>query len=174
LPSITGTRPTRRTVDDQASRILEERTGEVALVLEGALAQVPNMVGPLGVAARLGDPSPQNFLDEARAEKLPAPSQSLVLARRAGGQLTVVAALGDNIAEGSALSGPRAAAVERALKTPQLTVTEVFGDKRRLLGFAIGPPVTAPDTAIYLESPVNPQAAPVTQQRPFDELDAVL
>src|SRR5688572_25492607 len=94
----------RRTVDDQASRILEERTGEVALVLEGALAQVPAAVKPLGVAARLGDPSPQTFLDEARSEKLPAPGQSLALVRRASGRLVVVAALGGGIAEGSTLS----------------------------------------------------------------------
>ncbi len=164
----------RRTVDDQASRILQERTGEVALVLESALAQVPAAVRPLGVAARLGDPSPQTFLDEARAEKLPAPGQSLALVRRAAGRLVVVAALGGAIPEGSTLSGPRAEAVERALGAPTLTVTEVFGDATRVLGFAVGPPVTAPNTAIYLESPINPQAAPVTQQRPFDELDAVL
>jgi signal transduction histidine kinase len=51
----------------------------------------------------------------------------------------------------------------------------VFGPAaRRVLGFAVGPPVTAPDTAIYLESPVAPRAAPVAQSQPFHELDAVL
>jgi signal transduction histidine kinase len=165
----------RRTVDDQANRILEERTGEVALVLESALAQIPAAVRPLGVAARLGDPSPQNFLDEARAEKLPAPTQSLALVRRAAGRLTVVAELGDGIEAGSTLSGPRAAAAQRALSRPEMTLTKIFGDaQHRVLGFAVGPPVTAPDTVIYFETPINPQAAPVTQQRPFEELDAVL
>ncbi len=165
----------RRTVDEQERRILDERTGEVALVLESALAQVPASVRPLGVAARLGDPSPQSFLDEARVEGLPQPGQSIALIRRAGGQLTVLAGVGDGLKEGESLTGPRADAVERALAKPELTSTQVFGDaRRRLLGFAIGPPVTAPETVIYLESAVDPRAAGVTQSRPFDELDAVL
>jgi signal transduction histidine kinase len=165
----------RKTVDDQAGRILEERTGEVALVVENALEQVPASMRPLGVAARLGDPSPTAFRDEARAEKLPAPGQGIALVRRAAGRLTVVAALGSGLEEGSALSGPRAAAVERALAKPEVAVTQVFRPAaRRVLGFAVGPPVTAPDTAIYLESPIAPRAAPVTESRPFDELDAVL
>jgi signal transduction histidine kinase len=165
----------RKTIDDQAGRILEERTGEVALVLEGALAQVPASVRPLGVAARLGDPSPRTFLEEARAEKLPAPGQTIALVRRAAGRLNVVASLGGGLAEGSALDGPRAAAVQSALAKPELTVTAVFGPAaHRVIGFAVGPPVAAPETAIYLESPIAPRAAPVTESQPFHELDAVL
>jgi signal transduction histidine kinase len=165
----------RRTMDDQESRILDERTGEVALVLQSALAQLPEATRPLGVAARLGDPSPSAFIGEARAEGQPAPGQGMALVRRAGGQLNVVAGLGTGLQDGSALAGPRAAAVTKALAASQLTVSPVFGPAaHRVIGFAVGPPVTAPDTAIYLESPVVPRAAPVTASQPFDELDAVL
>jgi signal transduction histidine kinase len=99
----------------------------------------------------------------------------VALVRRAAGRLTVVAARGGGITEGTALSGPRAAAVQRALAKPELIVTEVYGPAaHRVIGFAIGPPVAAPDTAIYLESPISPRAAPVTASRPFHELDAVV
>jgi signal transduction histidine kinase len=46
-----------------------------------------------------------------------------------------------------------------------------------VIGFALGPPATAPGTAIYLQAPIDPAAAAqgqVAQQRPFNELSVAL
>ena len=169
----------RRAVDDQNGRILRERTGEIGLLLKSAVGEIPAMMSGLGVATRLGDSPDQAFLREARQQTALAKTESIALVRRSGSRLTVVAVAGlPALTPGDVLTGARAAAVQRALRTGSVVSTRVLGaGQSRVLGFALGPPATAPGTAIYLQAPIDPAAAAqgqVAQQRPFDELDVAL
>jgi signal transduction histidine kinase len=169
----------RRAVDDQNGRILRERTGEIGLLLKSAVGEIPATMSGLGVASRLGASPDQAFLHEARQQTAIAKTESIALVRRSGSRLTVTAVAGlPTIAPGDVLAGARAAAVNRALTSGHVVSTRVLGaGQTRVIGFALGPPATAPGTAIYLQVPIDPAAAAqgqVAQQRPFNELSVAL
>ena len=168
----------RQAVDDQNGRILRERTGEIGLLLKSLVGNIPATMSGLGVASRLGGVPAQAFLREARIQPGLNPTQTVALVHRSGTRLTVQAVAGlPTLSAGDVLTGRRAAAVERALAGRTASTPVLGHGQTRVLGFAVGPPMTAPGTAIYLQAPVDPAAAaraPVTHARPFDELSVAL
>jgi signal transduction histidine kinase len=166
----------RAGVDDQEKRILRERTAEVKLILENAVANIPSSLRSLGVASRLGDDPAQAFLAEGRTMPTGTGDQpDVALVSLQSGEPAVQAALGTAPSKGSQLSGARADAVRRAIAKPGLAATNVFRDGAgRYIAFALGPPVTRPGEAIYQESPVNARASRVGQQDAFHEIKAVI
>ena len=165
-----------RGVHDQEDRILRERTSEVVLILNNALANVPASLRSLGVAARLGDSPERAFEAEARATpSATGQPPDVALVRMEGGTPVVAASLGKAPARGTRLAGQRAEAVRSALSNPQLTATTAFeeGGQRRI-GFAIGPPTTAKGSVIYQETTLDPRASQVSQQDAFHEIKAVI
>jgi signal transduction histidine kinase len=166
----------RASVDEQEQRILRERTAEVKLILDNAVANIPSALRSLGVASRLGDDPTQAFLAEGRGMPTAAGDQPDValVSSRTGGPV-VEAALGDAPSKGTRLTGARADAVRRAVAKPGLVTTNVFRDGRgHYIGFALGPPVTRPGDVIYQDSPVNARASRVGQQDAFHEIKAVI
>jgi signal transduction histidine kinase len=168
----------RQAVDGQNGRILRERTGEIGLLLQSAVGNIPATMSGLGVASRLGGDPAQAFLREAHIQPGLNPTQTVALVHRSGAKIVVQAVAGPpTISTGDVLTGPRAAAVERALAGKTASTSVIGHGQARVLGFAVGPPTTAPGSAIYLQVPVDPAAAaraPVTRARPFDELSVVL
>src|SRR5205085_1609550 len=81
-------------------------------------------------------------------------------------------------AAGRPVTGAPARAVAAALASRKLTATPVFhSGPARLLAFVLGPPTTAPGTAVLLEVPIDPTATArrgVTQKQAFNELDVTL
>jgi signal transduction histidine kinase len=167
----------RTNVNNQNKKLLRERTGEVALLLQAAVGNLPTSLQPLGVAQRLG--GTEAFLKQANAQTSSAPQETIALVRTAGGTPTVIAVAGlaPAFPKGSTLAGVPARTVASAAQG-KLTATPVFHfGKTHLVGFAIGPPTTAPDTAILLVAPVDPRPTAshrVTQQQPFNELAATV
>ena len=102
----------------------------------------------------------------------------MAFVRRTGAGYTVVAASGLALSRGQILGAAASAAATHAQTTPGVVSTPVFHPAgASFIGFAVGPPMTAPGTAIYLQAPVDPAAAaraPVTHARPFDELSVAL
>jgi signal transduction histidine kinase len=168
----------RQAVDGQNVRILRERTGEIGLLLESAVGNIPATMSGLGVASRLGASPAQAFLREARIQPGLKPTQTVTLVHRTAAGFVVEAAAGlPTLAAGDTLTGPRAAAVRRALAGTTASTPVLGHGQTRVIGFAVGPPTTAPDTAIYLQAPVDPAAAArsrVTHARPFDDLTVAL
>src|SRR5690349_10083555 len=106
----------RQAVNDQNGRILRERTGEIGLLLESAVGNVPATMSGLGVATRLGADPAQAFLREARIQPGLNPTQTVALVHRSGGTITVQAVAGlPRLSAGDRLTGPRAAAIDQAL-----------------------------------------------------------
>ncbi len=167
----------RSNVNNQNRRLLRERTGEVALLLQSAVGNLPTSLQPLGVAQRLGGTAA--FLKAANEQAASAPTETAALVRTSDGAPTVIAAAGlaPVFPKGATITGEPARALAAAAKGT-LTATRVFPfGQTRLVGFAVGPPTTAPGTAILLVAPIDPRPTAthtVTQQRPFDELDAAL
>lgn len=168
----------RSNVDTQNRRLLRERAGEVALLLQSAVSNLPTSLQPLGVAERLG--GTREFLKEANAQAAKTPTETIALVRTGGGPPTVIAAaagLAPVFPDGTALSGVPARAIASAANG-KLTAMPVFRfGQTRLVGFAIGSPTTSPGRAILIVAPINPRPTRthrVTQQRPFDELDVAV
>jgi signal transduction histidine kinase len=165
----------RHAVEEQESTILEERAGEVSLLLQNAVAAVPGTLRSLGVAARVGESPIEAFLAEARAQRSDNERQTIVLARNAGSRFAVVAAEGPALAPGDFLAGARQETAAAAFAGDDVASTPVFRvGAQRALGYALGPPVAPNDHVIYIENPVVPEALTITQERPFEELDAAV
>ena len=175
--AIAGFLVVRTNVHNQNTRLLRERTGEVALLLQSAVGNLPTSLQSLGVAQRLG--GTHAFLEAANAQTSNAPTETAALVRTGGGAPTVLAAAGlaPAFPKGATLRGVPARTVAAAGKG-KLIATPVFRfGQTRLIGFAIGPPTTAPGRAVLLVAPVDPRPTAthrVTRQRPFDELDVAL
>jgi hypothetical protein len=67
LAAVAAFVASRESLDDQESRILRERTAEVKLILDNAVANIPSSLRSLGVASRLGQDPESAFLAEGRA-----------------------------------------------------------------------------------------------------------
>jgi len=164
-------------VDSQNRRLLRERTGEVALLIQSAVRNLPTSLQPLGVAQRLG--GTPAFLKQANAQASSAPTETIALVRTTGGAPTVIAAAGlaPVFPDGTALTGVPAKAIASSANG-KLTATPVFRfGQAHLIGFAVGPPTTSPGRAILIVAPINPSPTAthqVTRQRPFDELDVAV
>src|SRR6185437_11251970 len=168
----------RSNVDNQNRRLLRERTGEVALLVQSAVTNLPTSLQPLVDAQRRG--GTQAFLKEANAQAAKAPTETIALVRATGGSPTVIAAaagLAPVFADGTTLTGVPAKAIASAAKgKPTATPVFRFG-RTRLIGFAVGSPTTSPGRAILIVAPINPSPTAthrVTQQRPFDELNVAV
>ena len=177
LAAIIGFLVVRSNVDNQNRRLLRERTGEVALLIQSAAGNLPTSLQPLAVAQRLG--GTQAFLKQANAQASKAPTETIALVRTTGAAptvITAVAGLAPVFPNGTALAGVPARAIAAA--DGKLTATSVFRfGKTRLIGFAVGPPTTAPGRAILIVAPIDPRPTAthtVTKQRPFDELDVAV
>jgi hypothetical protein len=67
LAAVAGFVASRESVDEQEARILRERTAEVKLILDNAVANIPANLRSLGTAARLGEDAREAFLAEGRS-----------------------------------------------------------------------------------------------------------
>ena len=168
----------RQNIANQNHRLLQERTGEVGLLLQSVVVEIPASLRPLGVAATLAGPTSPEFLREARAVTAAAPTESVAFVEQRGGSFTIVSASGLALSKGQTLTGAPATAALQAQTTPGVVSTPIFHPAgASFIGFALGPPVTRPGSAIYLQVPIDPAAAasaPVTRSQPFNELDVAL
>ncbi|HEX3331044.1 MAG TPA: ATP-binding protein [Gaiellales bacterium] len=178
LAAVVGFLVVRSNVGNQNRRLLRERTGEVALLVQSAVSNLPTSLQPLGVAQRLG--GTQAFVKEANAQASHNPTETIALVRTGAGPPTVIAAaagLAPIFPDGTALTGVPATAIASA-EHGKPTATPVFRvGQTRLIGFAVGAPATSPGRAVLIVAPIHPSPTAthtVTQQRPFDELDVAV
>ena len=177
LAAVVGFLVVRSNVGNQNRRLLRERTGEVALLIQSAVSNLPTSLQPLGVAQRLG--GTQAFVKEANAQASHNPTDTIALVRTGAGPPIVIAAAGlaPIFPDGTALTGVPATAIASA-EHGKPTATPVFRvGQTRLIGFAVGAPATSPGRAILIVAPIHPSPTAthtVTQQRPFDELDVAV
>jgi hypothetical protein len=115
----------RHNVANQNHRLLQERTGEVGLLLQSAVAELPTSLRPLGVAATLAGPTSPEFLREARAVTAAAPTESVAFVEQRGGSFTIVSASGLALSKGQTLTGAPATAALKAQTTPGVVSTPI-------------------------------------------------
>ncbi|MEA2702290.1 MAG: two-component system, sensor histidine kinase and response regulator, partial [Actinomycetota bacterium] len=156
-------------VRSQERGLLEARGVEADLVLSSLMSNIQARLTLVGTVARASNESPETFAYVA-AERAPN-VVSLALLRPGAEGFVAELAAGTGIATGQTVTGPRAAAMARALEVPTMVATPVMteGDVRTF-GFALGPPATPPGTVVYRESILAPPGPSPTSSAPFSDL----
>jgi hypothetical protein len=176
LVTVIGVRLVDAAVDAQEERLLEQRSNEVSLVLGNTIDGFSDGLGDLGTVMRATESSPTAFSRTARAALAGDDDVAVAVLTERDGRWVVWQSEGSGLAAGEELTGERAAAVERATRTKELVPTGVVSDgAARVLGFALGPPASPPDTVLYRESTLGPLSAPQsTESAPFSDLEIAL
>lgn len=167
---------TRGVVRGGTRRVLRERTGEVAVVLNTSIGQLSVGLETLGQVARVTDAAAGPFTTTARAVSSGPAGVSYALLRPAGGGFRVVLAYGGRFRPGEVVTGARVPSLDAALASGQPVPTPVLdvGAERRF-GVALGPPAAPAGMVVYRESQLGSLQPPKdTPTAPFHELDVVL
>jgi signal transduction histidine kinase len=155
---------TRSVVHDQEDRLLKERGAEVSLILTTAFGSLQSTLASIGTATKVSGDRAANFGKVATPQlALSEALTGIALLRPTGAGFTVALAAGPQFRVGEVLSGARAETLRAALHTPKFLSTPVLTTAgTRALGFALGPPFTAPGTVLYEESRVETTSRPPT------------
>src|SRR4051794_7783772 len=163
-------------VRDQEHRLLKERTAELGLVFNSAVAAITATMAEQGTVLRVTHGSVSAFQEAADAAVKITPGQATFAWLRpaaTGAGFDVVAASGKGLHPGDRITDERVQSLQAALHTADLVPTRVIGASR-LLGFALGPPSAPAGTVLYREAPLGPVAPPrQAGSAPFSELDVV-
>jgi len=164
-------------VRDQEQRLLKERTAELGLVFNSAVAAITPSLTEQGTVLRVTNGSVPAFQQAADAAVKITPGHptfAWLRPDRNSAGFIVVAAAGNGLHAGDRITDERVQTLQAALSNPNLVPTRVIGASR-LLGFALGPPAAPAGTVLYREAPLGPVAPPrQAGTAPFSELDVVL
>src|SRR3954453_8911501 len=164
-------------VRDQEQRLLKERTAELGLVFNSAVAAIGPTMNEQGTVLRVTHNSVAAYQDAADAAVKITPGQNTFAWLRpqaSGTGFVVVAASGGGLHAGDVITDERVQALHAAMATSVVVPTRVIGSAR-LLGFALGAPAAPAGTVLYRESALGPVAPPrQAGTAPFSELDVVL
>jgi hypothetical protein len=171
---------TRSVVRDQQTRLLKERTSEVALVLNAAVSAVTGPMSTLGAVWQASGGSAAAFEQAAAQTRATSGNPArLTLAAvvfdPASSTFVVRAESGAGLRTGQVITGPAVATLRTALRDPRPQSTMVLGSGAdRQLGLAIGPPAAPAGTVIYWLDDLGAVQAPAeASSAPFHELQVV-
>ena len=166
---------TRKVVRSDGQRLLRQRTGEVATVLDTAISQLSVGLQTLGQVAKVTHDNPAAFATTAAAGTTTA-GVSDVLLRPSGAGFVVILASGGEFRPGQLVTGERAATLRAALRSGVEVPTPVLGAGRdRRFGLALGPPAAPAGEVVYRESLLGPLGPPrEAATAPFHELKVAL
>ena len=164
-------------VRDQEQRLLKERTAELGLVFNSAIAAISPTLSEQGTVLRVTRGSVVAYQQSADAAAKTTPGQPTFAWLRpepSGTGFVVVAAAGSALHPGDVITDERVQTLRAALSSPKLVPTRVIGSAR-LLGFALGPPAAPVGTVLYRQAALGPVAPPrQAGTAPFSELDVTL
>ena len=162
---------TRNLVRDQENRLLQERTKEVALVLNEAVTSIQSDLASLGTELRV--PGGMARFPAAAAPQVGGSggARAVALLQPAGSGFTVAAAAGSGLTAGQAVSDSVAATARAALGHPGVYTTPIFRlDGRPVVGLAAGPPAAPPGSVLLRASPVTGRTPSALKSGPYSEL----
>lgn len=164
-------------VHDQEQRLLKERTAEVGLVFNSAIAAISPSLTEQGTVLRVTHDSVAAYemAAETAVKTTPgSPTFAWLRPQANGTRFVVVAAAGDELHPGDVISDQRVQTLTAAMTDSSLLPTKVIGSSR-LLGFAVGPPAAPDGTVLYRQAALGPVAPPrQAGTAPFSELDVAL
>ncbi len=149
--------------------LLKERTAEVNLLLGNLISSTQARLNLIGTVTRVSGGSAESFNEVAGLADRSLVGVAIVRDTPEG---LVVELAGGKLAVGQVITGPRAAALRRALEVPVIVSTPVLVDGDvKSIGFALGPPAAPKGSVVYRESMINPdQPSATTESAPFSEL----
>lgn len=165
-------------VQDQESRLLNERASEVELVLRSSIDQIPLSLSAQGGILRATGESVTAYEQAAQEAVTQGKPSDLTFAwlRPVPGHdaYRVLAAAGSGLHRDEVISDVRVATFDDAMHTDKMIATPVFGADRRL-GFVMGGTAAPAGTVLYRETAIGPLRPPrAASTAPFAELDVVI
>jgi len=176
--SLTASAFARGVMLDQEHRMLQQRAGEAAALLTNLVTQSQASTRSLAAVVLATNGDPKIFQEAAGRDPALANGGAAALVEVDGERYRIVAAQGNGLAPGQALSGEAGAAVGQARTTDGFVNTRVItgpGGERRL-GQAMRVDAAPDSPVIYRESMLRPpgQRRQLTSTQPFSEIEAVL
>src|SRR3954463_2788838 len=126
-------------VRDQEQRLLKERTAELGLVFNSAVAAIGPTLSEQGTVLRVTHNSVAAYQDAADTAVKITPGQNTfawLRPDRSGAGFVVVAASGKGLQAGEVITDERVQSLHAAMNTSLVVPTRVIGSAR-LLGFAL-------------------------------------
>ena len=162
---------TRNLVRDQENRLLQERTKEVALVLNEAVSSIQSGLASLGTELRV--PGGMSRFAAVAAPQIGGPSgaRAIALLQPAESGFTVAAAAGTALSIGQAVPDSVAATARTATGHPGVYSTPIFSPGGQpVIGLVSGPPAAPPGSVLLRVSPVTGKRPSALQSGPYSEL----
>jgi signal transduction histidine kinase len=162
---------TRNLVRDQESRLLQERTKEVALVLNEAATSIQSDLASLGTELRV--PGGVSRFAAVAAPQVGGSggARAIALLQPAGSGFTVVAAAGTGFSAGQTVTESVTATASTALAHRGVYSTPIFSlGGRPVVGLVSGPPAAPPGTVLLRASPVTGKNPAALNSGPYSEL----
>jgi signal transduction histidine kinase len=170
--SIVGFFFFKNSADQQERTLLKSDNSQAALYVGSVFGGVSSILDTLATAQTLSNGSAAAFTGRARVVD-PNNAYSLVMATKQGAGYVVTAAVGPGYSPGQELGPSVLAALSHAGATLDTSV-DYEGTKSTGV-FAVGPPLTLPATAIFLQFTLDPYVkSPVTAAKPFALLKVAL
>jgi signal transduction histidine kinase/CheY-like chemotaxis protein len=142
-------------VDDQEWSLLRERATEVSFVVEGRMSTIQGRLELVGAVATVSNGAPESIA-ALPTQADPGLLGTAVLRPGPGG-FVVELSSSPFMNAGQVVTGPRAAAMERAFNGTAMAATPVMrGPLFMTMGMALGPPAAPEGTVIYREAVVKP------------------
>jgi signal transduction histidine kinase/ActR/RegA family two-component response regulator len=159
-----------RVTSNQHDRVLEKRSGEVAILLTSALGEVRSA---LGLLAALNEPDDAAAFDKAAASLLTGAVRVVGRAERENaGNFVITAATGD-LAAGQPVSSDRTDLFRRALAVDEVVSAVVISETGTRLVFALSDPGRS--QVVFRETAVTPtEVATTVRGQPFADLQATV
>ncbi|MHB8328851.1 MAG: sensor histidine kinase [Acidimicrobiales bacterium] len=163
---------TRQNTANRSRNLLEADAAIVAASISQTEAIIATSLGGLANLVAEGDSTPGTFGDFARALRS-SPLATLALVRRVPAGFSVEAVVGSSLTAGEVVTGPPAQALAEA--GALMSSTPPFSSGRsRSIGFAVGPPLTPPGTAVYEQVDVTRYLHLNRSTEPYGSLDFAL
>ena len=162
-------------VRSQERRLLKERTAEVGLVFNSAVAAIPAALNEQGTVLRVSDRSRTAYERTATTAIATQPATLTYAWVRplTTGRFVVLAEAGRALHVGQVINDDRVQTLEQAMRTDKLVSSRVVSGRRLL--FALGPPTAPAGTVLYREQMLGPVAPPrQAGTAPFSELEVTL
>jgi signal transduction histidine kinase len=174
--SVAVAASSRRVVDDQEHRLLEQRAGEVSALFTLSGSTLQQALGTASTVVALTGTDHAAFSTTAKAAVASRLFGAMAVVQADGSGFRIVAAEGAGLGAGRTLGEPVAGTLRRARGDGVFVSTPVFElDGQRRLGYAVAVPNVTPLTLIYAESLLAPATAvPRGQNDLFSDLDGAV
>ncbi len=176
VATVALTATSRRVLDDQEQRLLQQRAAEVSALFTLSGSRLQEALRTTSTVVQLTGADGAAFTSTAQVALAGRTFGGIAVVQSDGGANRIVQSAGQGFEAGRTLGEPVAGLLQRARADGVFVSTPVFErDGQRRIGYAVLVPNVSPRTLVYAESPVLPPNPEATRSGTlFSDLDGAL